>query len=117
QGEVPTQLNQHHCSFTEAGAAPTELLGRLDARPADVLELVPQVLVVARLALCRRPDDLRAGHVVEHAAHHRAQLVPVDLCSHGSPHGSRGRPSTRSPITVRWMWLVPPPMIHAHELM
>ena len=30
--------------------------------------------------------------------------------------GSRGRPSARSPITLRWTWSVPPPMRLAHWL-
>ena len=31
-----------------------------------------------------------------------------DLEAHATPFGSGGRPSTRSPMMLRWIWLEPP---------
>jgi hypothetical protein len=63
-------------------------------------------------------DMAVSNHLIIVTAHHRStdstrrRVVSCGAVDHHfSAEGSFGKPSTRSPTMLRWIWLVPPQMV------
>ena len=97
----------------QAEPEPLELLGHGDGEPALLARGLPQRGRVA-VAVGVLDDPADGGQVEalgEVAAHGGAELLLVfgECEEHPGPY--RGRPSTRSAVTLRWTWLEPPQIV------
>jgi hypothetical protein len=107
---APDLLEQQR-GFRKAVAGPTRLLGERETEPAKGRRLAPERLVDGRLGHHHLPDAGGCLAIGEDATDGVADrfLLGTEGQIHVAPQ--RGRPSTRSPMMLRWISFVPPPMV------
>src|SRR5256885_4455355 len=114
QGPAELLEDEDRLAATEADAAIG--LGQTQGEHTSVGQTTPQVTVHAAVGL-QRPDGghrVRTGAQLAHRVLQRL-LVLAELEVHVAPRlraaqRSRGKPRTRSPRMLRWIWEVPAAM-------
>ena len=104
------------CSSISSSSSPSSRLVNIDCAGLEVVLLDPDHplgLLRRRPCRCSRAGRGRADgrHRPRPVGGQRCRGVRSSTSRNGRPlfgSGSRGRPSARSPMTLRWIWSVPP---------